>query len=102
LDWSIASCANHEKLDRHILSRVVWETLTVDMGHIRNEADVVKFIRRLYMVVACGLYEVEDLLTVEQVRPFIGLTTNVVTTTDAAFKKKCMALLERKVRERVP
>jgi hypothetical protein len=101
LNWNIEACANYKALTatdeaRQLTNRIIWETLCVDVGDLKNEADVRKFVQRSKMLNRCCEFPSDgEPLTVEQVMPYIGLRTNVSTTTDAAFKTKLWNMLLR-------
>ena len=104
LNWNVERCKDYKKLTatdeaRALTHRLVWETMTVDIGHIKDEETVRKFVQRSKMYGrCCEFQDTNEPLTVEQVMPYIGMYTNVITLSDAAYKKKLWAMLERNTR----
>jgi hypothetical protein len=100
LNWSIKNCKDSDALQTDeqwpLTNRIIWETLCVEVGDLKNEADVRKFVQRSKMFNRCCEFpDDRSPLTVEQVMPYIGLRTNVITTSDAKFKTKLWAMLLR-------
>ena len=80
---------------------LIWATMAVDLGKITKE-NIKEWMVRLSMLSIvdseCGTWSTitEEILTLH-----IGLSTNVSSTTRAAFKKKLIGVVERNALNRV-
>jgi hypothetical protein len=89
LNWNARDCGNSwYDLDSATRDSLIFATYAVDMGEI-TERNFVQFYHRYVMWnIALGYRDV--FLKETDVEAAIGLKTNVITTTDAAFKKSLL------------
>jgi hypothetical protein len=71
----------------------------VDMGEITEKNHEEFYERYVQFNMACGYADLY--LSADDVKDAIGLSTNVFTTTPAAWRKRLVKILEDKARERV-
>ena len=87
LDWNITACENYEELTTEenwaVTSSIVLATMSAGMGEITSQ-NAPEFFARLH---AADLWPG---LTMETVRRYVGLKTNVSTETEAAWSKRTM------------
>ena len=98
LDWNLENIDDWEKKCKHTLdngewevkvitNRIIWATMTVDIGKIKDETVAREFKRRWDFVnQLAGLST--DGITLQDVIDHIGLSTNVVTLSWAGFAKR--------------
>ena len=97
LDWDISDCTFDRDSDLHLANadRLIWETLAVDLGSIK-EKNLSEWVFRCAVIKILNnrINDSFGPVTEEFLRPYIGLCTNVSTTSRAKFMKKCMNWLE--------
>ena len=98
LDWDISECTFDRDSDRHLANadRLIWQTMAVDLGSIK-EKNLSEWVFRCAVIKILNhrIHDSFGPVTEEFLRPYIGLCTNVSTTSRAKFMKKCMNRLER-------
>lgn len=115
LDWSVTNVENYKELCwienddetfslNPVTEGIIFSMMGIDMGSI-TEANWEKFYTRLHIwetVNGTMLNKWDDgvkeprPITPQEVRAHIGLSANVSTITDAAFRKKVFEALEYK------
>jgi hypothetical protein len=100
LNWDATKCGERwEALPPEKRESLIFATMFVDMGEI-TEANHKEFYKRYVQFnMACGYPDLY--LTLRDVRDAIGLSTNVSTTTPAAWKKFLLKKLDEKASEKV-
>ena len=81
---------------------MIWATMIVDIGEI-TEKNAMRFAERLYQweTIVGTISSDGERLTFADVKAHIGLRTNVITTSDAKWRKRISSKLEEKAREAV-
>lgn len=103
LNWNIKNCDQSACWDKDtgcmtpLCEGLIWTTMVVDMGSI-TEDKLEEFVWRLNFMIRIGKSVVrkdrEDTpYTLEEIRPFIGMSTNVATNTRKQFVKRTMDFL---------
>lgn len=109
LNWDISKIANKDtvcfrqnadegRVLRGLTERLIWGTLAVDLGRITKQ-NIVEWEERLQMLGRVYQDDAWTSITRAQLREHIGLETNVITQTRAAFMKKMSKALQREARE---
>lgn len=100
LHWSIEKVRDHEALTTEeawtTTNAIVWATMAVGIGDL-TEADAPTFYARLHVYERLvGAFRIGAdgpiYFTPAEVRRYIGLHTNVARDTDAAWRKRIMAV----------
>jgi hypothetical protein len=76
-----------EWIAKAITERIIWSTMIVDIGLIKNESVAREFKKRLDFANRLKGYGDSE-ITLEQLIDHIGLSTNVVDRSWASFTKK--------------
>lgn len=98
LNWDARKCTEAWKeLDPAKQESLIFGTMAADMGEITEENHEEFFKRYTMFYMACGYPD--PYLTLADVKAGIGLSTNVFTTTPAAFRKRLSKVLEDKAQE---
>lgn len=102
LNWNIKACDQSACWDKEgnmtpLCEGMIWTTMVVDMGSITADK-LEEFVWRLNFMIRIGKSVIqkdrEDTpYTLEEIRPFVGMSTNVVTTTRKQFVKRTMDCL---------
>lgn len=107
LDWNITKCKINNTKDItddewNVLQSVIFTSMYVDMGSI-TESNWEDFYARTYAwertagSALCrfeGDKKIPVYLTPEDIHKWIGLSTNVITTTEAKFKSKIADIMK--------
>ena len=96
LNWSVEKCTFDRNYERQTANaeNLIWKTMAVDLGSI-TEKNLSEWVFR------CAVINILDTeikfgpVTEDFLRPYIGLCTNVSTTTRAKFMNKCKDMLQR-------
>jgi len=80
---------------------LIWATMAVDLGKITKENVKEWMVRLKFLSIVDSENGIWDTISEEVVTLHIGLSTNVSTTTRAAFKKKIINGVERNALNRV-
>lgn len=98
LDWDVSECTFDRDSDSHIATadRLIWTTLAVDLGSI-TEKNLSEWVFRCAVIKILNnrINDSFGPVTEDFLRPYIGLCTNVSTTTRAKFMNKCKDTLQR-------
>ena len=90
-DWD-TFCLDKEGELKPLTERIVFGTLSIDIGTITEETGDEGFRRHYIASVVYG----DDHLTMEELVSHIGLRTNVFDTTRTAFKHRMFRVLNRR------
>ena len=109
LDFNFSACADREswtQRDHDMLDRLIWGTLVVDIGEI-TDANIGEWLFRMRlgdrMMGGRGYFTMEYVnekrfdITADHLRKFVGLKTNVSTTTRAKWLKKVVSQASERV-----
>lgn len=100
LNWNAKACGDvWDELDPNKRESLIFATMFVDMGEITQKNHVEFYHRYVQFNMACGYPDLY--LELADVKAAIGLTTNVATTTPAAWRKWLIQKLEEKAAEKV-
>lgn len=101
LNWNATKCGDAWKaLDPSVQESLIFHTMFVDMGEI-TEANHQEFYERYVQWNMALGYGTSDLyLSAGDVKAAIGLTTNVFTTTPAAYRKRLAKIMQEKAHEK--
>lgn len=98
LDWNVEKCTFDRDLEKQTgnANRLIWQTLAVDLGSI-TEKNLSEWVFRcaVIKILNKGIYDSFNPVTEDFLRPYIGLYTNVSTTSRAKFMNKCKDMLQR-------
>lgn len=99
LNWNATKCGEAwEALDPYKRESVIFHTMFTDMGQI-TEANAEEFFQRYIMWNRALGNDAPLYLSAADVKAAIGLSTNVATTTFAAYKKRIIKVMEQKAHE---
>lgn len=98
LRWDATKCEKWDEMDPNKRESLIFATLFVDMGEITEKNHEEFYERYVQFNMACGYPDLY--LSLADVKSAIGLTTNVFTTTPAAWRKRLVKKLEEKAREK--
>jgi len=87
--------AAYTERERNMLDAIVWTTMAVDMPGIKTAEDAEEFAWRAGFVATLGraVYVIDDAMfspTINDLAPYVGLTTNVSLKTRNAFIKQAL------------
>lgn len=100
LNWNAKACGDGwEALDPNKRESLIFATMFVDMGEITEKNHEEFYTRYIQFNMACGYQDLY--LTLDDVKTAIGLSTNVFTTTPAAWRKFLIKKLEEKAAEKL-
>lgn len=100
LNWNATKVEGWNEVDPGKKESLIFATMFVDMGEITEKNHEAFYERYVQFHMATG--HGEDLyLTLEDVKGAIGLTTNVFTTTPAAWRKRLITLVENAARDKM-
>lgn len=98
LDWDVSECTFDRDSERQTgnAERLIWQTLAVDLGSIK-EKNLSEWVFRMAVLKILNnrINDSFGPVTEEFLRPYIGLCTNVSTTTRAKFMNKCKDTIQR-------
>lgn len=106
LNWNVTKCdqtacwkkdSDGDEFMSTMCEGLIWTTMAVDMGEI-TAAKVDEFVWRMNFLIKHGgavLQRDGTCYTEEDLKPFIGLSTNVVTKTRKQWLKRVMENMER-------
>jgi hypothetical protein len=98
LRWELGECANWKELKSDkmwpMTESIIWRTVVVDYGQLKTDADCMEFYKR-HVQISLAYKEDDTWLTLDTVRRYRGLHTNVSTTTRAKWRKRLIKVLER-------
>jgi hypothetical protein len=77
----------------HEVEAIVWAHMAVGLPGV-TEDNIAKWYRR-YLIWNMVIGSKEPYITVEMLRKAVGLTCNVSTETDAAWRKRMFSIMER-------
>ena len=98
LNWNIGNCKyDLESKTQHAnAERLIWETLAVDLGSITEQnLDEWVFRMAVLKILRNRTNDSFGPVTIEFLRPYVGLLTNVSNTSRAKFMNKCKDMLQR-------
>ena len=108
LNWNVSECEDYESMwveveggkvgkDGKPLKRlnattesIIWTTMVVDVGHLKNEAECREYYTRF--IEYCAASHTEPYLTWPDVLRHKGLSCNVFRTTKAKWKHRIASL----------
>jgi hypothetical protein len=98
LDWDVSECTFDRDSDLQVANadRLIWQTLAVDLGSI-TEKNLSEWVFRCAVIKILNnrINDSFGPVTEDFLRPYIGLHTNVSTTSHAKFMNKCKDMLQR-------
>ena len=98
LDWDVSECTFDRDSDLQVntADRLIWQTMAVDLGSIK-EKNLSEWVFRcaVIKILNSNIHDTFGPVTEEFLRPYIGLCTNVISTSRAKFMNKCKDMLER-------
>lgn len=97
LNWDATKVKGWDEVDPNKQESLIFATMFVDMGEITEQNHEEFYQRYVQFNMARGSSDLY--LTLEDVKGAIGLSTNVFTTTPAAWRKRLIRLIEDRSRE---
>lgn len=98
LDWNVSECTFDRNSEVHIANaeRLIWQTMAVDLGSI-TEKNLSEWVFRCAVINILNnrINDSFGPVTEKFLRTYIGLRTNVSTTSRAKFMNKCKDTLQR-------
>jgi hypothetical protein len=98
LNWNTGNCKydRESKSQQTNAERLIWETLAVDLGSI-TEQNLDEWVFRMAVLKILRNRTNDNFgpVTIEFLRPYVGLLTNVSNTSRAKFMNKCKDMLQR-------
>ena len=96
LDWDVSECTFDRDSERQTANaeNLIWQTMAVDLGSI-TEKNLSEWVFRCAVINIMNTNIKFHPVTEDFLRPYIGLCTNVSTTTRAKFMNKCKDTLQR-------
>jgi hypothetical protein len=96
LDWDVSECTFDRNFERQTANaeNLIWKTMAVDLGSI-TEKNLSEWVFRCAVLNILNNDIKFDPVTEDFLRPYIGLYTNVSTTSRAKFMNKCKDMLQR-------
>ena len=96
LDWDVSECTFDRDSERQTgnAENLIWKTMAVDLGSI-TEKNLSEWVFRCAVINILNTDIKSHPVTEDFLRPYIGLYTNVSTTSRAKFMNKCKGTLER-------
>jgi hypothetical protein len=105
LYWNVSKCDpkkvwNDDKRMHHIAEAIIYSSLAIDLGAV-TEKNIDEWFVRLTMLNEIGLSCRPDnkKWSRADIERCIGLTTNVISTTRAAFVKKVGKIMESRAKD---
>jgi len=101
LNWDCTKVKGWDGMSVKLRDAMIWGSMFIDMGHIRSVKDAIEFNRRLvlYNETFGPFWYLADKVvympSLTDITNCIGFSTNVYTTSRAAFRAKVMRRLEK-------
>jgi hypothetical protein len=99
LNWNATKVEGWGEIPVNKQESLIFATMFVDMGEITEKNHEEFYERYVQFNMACGYTDLY--LSLADVKSAIGLSTNVFTTTPAAWRKRLIKKLEEKAREKL-
>lgn len=99
LNWNATKIKGWDEVDPNKRESLIFATMFVDMGEITEKNHEEFYERYVQFNMACGYPDLY--LSLDDVKGAIGLSTNVFTTTTAAWRKRLIRILEDKARDKM-
>ena len=100
LNWNATKVKGWDEVDPNKRESLIFATMFVDMGEITEKNHEEFYERYVQFHMATGHGD-ELYLTLEDVKAAIGLSTNVFTTTPAAWRKRLITLVQNAARDKI-
>lgn len=100
LNWNAKKVEGWDEMDPNKRESLIFATMFVDMGEITEKNHEEFYLRYVQFHMATG--QKDDLyLSQDDVKGAIGLSTNVFTTTPAAWRKRLVTFVENAARDKM-